>query len=55
MYTVKREGLSLTKLWSPQLQLSSHLNVVIKECAHKCNNTLIQLVSKISKKESILR
>ena len=27
----------LTKLWSPQLHLSGHLHVVIKERAHKCN------------------
>ena len=36
--TVKRERLILTKLWAPQLHLSGHLNVVIKECAHaECN------------------
>ena len=28
---------NLTKLWSPQLHISDHLHVVIKEHAHKCN------------------
>ena len=32
----KKKRVNLTKLWSPQLQLSDHLHVVIKECAHKC-------------------
>jgi len=30
-------NLSGSKLWSPQLHLSGHVHVVIKERAHKCN------------------
>ena len=33
----EKKRVSLTKLWSSQLQPSSHLHLVIKECAHKCN------------------
>ena len=33
----EKKRVSLTKLWSPHLQPSSHLHLVIKECAHKCN------------------
>ena len=33
----EKRRVNLTKLWSPQLHLSDHLHVVIKEHAHKCN------------------
>jgi len=33
----KKRSVNVTKLWSPQLHLSGHVHVVIKERAHKCN------------------
>ena len=33
----KKGRVNVIKLWSPQLHLSGHLHVVIKERAHKCN------------------
>jgi len=37
VYTVKKRRVNLIKLWSPQLNLSDLLHLVIKERAHKCS------------------
>ena len=42
-----------TKLWSPQLHISNHLHVVIKEHAHKCNTYFDPII--YLKKKSIAR
>ena len=46
---VKREGVSLTNLWSPQLHFSGHLHVYVhgdQGMLHtSATHTLIQLVS----------
>ena len=51
-YTLWKEEV---KLWSPQLRLSSHLHVVVKEHAHKCNQYLDSVSIPDLEKEIILR
>jgi len=52
--TVRREY-NLTKIWSPQLHLSGHLHVVIKERVHKCNPCFDPISISDLIKESIAR
>jgi len=55
LYHREKRRVSLTRLWSPQLRLSGHLHVVIKECAHKCNPYFDPISMSDLRKESIAR
>jgi len=51
----EKKTVNLTNLWSPQLHLSGHLPVVIKERASKCNPYFDPITISDLKKGSIAR
>jgi len=51
----EKRRVNLTKLWSPQLHLSGHLHVVIKEHELKCNPYFDPISISDLKKKSVAR